>query len=333
MSTNVEYLIQQQKEKDEERNIRKENQWLIDEIKDLRNKLEFYETAKELEVTPIVAGEENHKHEATALSLLSDIHYEERINSSSTNGLNEYNPEIANQRIRKYFVNLLKLVENNRNDVTIDNLVLGILGDNIHGFIHDEYVSTNWMTPIVASKSVLEQLVAGVQYLLDNGNFKHIKLVCKVGNHSRTTDKIYSMTELTNSYEYFIYEMMKMLFAKEERVEVIADESYLTYVKIYDKTIRFEHGHAFKYAGGIGGIYVPLMRHLLRGNKIKPFDLAVMGHWHSYESISTCLINGSVCGYNAYSMRKGFDFQVPMQQFQLIDSKRGFTVNTKIFLD
>lgn len=331
--SDIKALIEAQAKKDEERNIRKENQWLIDEIKDLERELSFYRTAKELTITPITANPESEKREATALSLLSDIHYEERINSSSTNGLNEYTPEIANERIRRYFVNLLKLVENNRNDVIIDNLIIGVLGDNIHGFIHDEYVSTNWMTPIVASKSVLEQLVAGVQYLLDNGNFNHIKLVCKVGNHSRTTDKIYSMTELTNSYEYFIYEMMKMLFEKDERVEVIADESYFTFVPVYNKVIRFEHGHAFKYAGGIGGIYVPLMRHLLRGNKIKPFDLAVMGHWHSYESISTCLINGSVCGYNAYSIRKGFDFQPPMQQFQLIDSKRGFTVNTKIFLD
>lgn len=331
--SDIKALIEAQAKKDEERNIRKENQWLIDEIKDLERELSFYRTAKELTITPITANPESGKREATALSLLSDVHYEERINSSSTNGLNEYTPEIANERIRRYFVNLLKLIENNRNDVIIDNLIIGVLGDNIHGFIHDEYVSTNWMTPIVASKSVLEQLVAGVQYLLDNGNFKHIKLVCKVGNHSRTTDKIYSMTELTNSYEYFIYEMMKMLFEKDERVEVIADESYFTFVPVYNKVIRFEHGHAFKYAGGIGGIYVPLMRHLLRGNKIKPFDLAVMGHWHSYESISTCLINGSVCGYNAYSIRKGFDFQPPMQQFQLIDSKRGFTVNTKIFLD
>lgn len=328
----IEQLIEQQEKKDSIKDVARQNKDLLSEIKNLRTELSFYKSASDVKPSKIKPSKDKTKHEATVLTALSDIHYEERITKASTNGLNEFNPDIANERIKKYFVNLLKLIENNRNDVTIDNVVLALLGDNVHGFIHDEYISTNYMTPIVASKAVLEQLISGIKYLADNGKLKHIKIVCKVGNHSRTTEKIYSMTELTNSYEYFIYTMLQMVFKDDERIEIIVDESYLTYVDIYDKTIRFEHGHAFKYAGGIGGIYVPLVRHLLRGNKIQPFDLGVMGHWHSYESISTCLINGSVCGYNAYSMRKGFDFQYPMQQFQLIDSQRGFTVNTKIFL-
>jgi len=333
MPTDIEKFIEEKQQEDSKRDTNLLNKELVKEISNLRRQLQFFQSTKRLFPSKITASKDKKKHEATALSTLSDIHYEEKITKASTNGLNEYTPDIANRRIKTYFVNLLKLIENNRNDVTIDNLVLGLLGDNIHGFIHEEYISTNYMTPIVASKAVLEQLIAGIKYISQNGKLKHIKIICKVGNHSRTTDKVYSLSELTNSYEYLIYTMLQLIFKDDERIEIVLDESYLTYVQIYDKTIRFEHGHAFKYAGGIGGIYVPLMRHLLRGNKIRPFDLAVMGHWHSIESISTALINGSVCGYNAYSMRKGFDFQIPMQQFQLIDSKYGATVNTKIFLD
>ena len=331
--SDIKDILQTAQKKDALKDLKSQNEFLVTEVRRLNEKVKYYEQAGSVSPKKIVAERKKGKHEATALTLLSDIHYEERITKASTNGLNEYTPDIANRRLKNYFTRLLKLVENNRNDVSIDNLVIGLLGDNIHGFIHDEYLSTNYMSPIVASDAVLGELMSGFQFLLDNGGFKHIKVVCKVGNHSRTTDKIYSGTELVNSYEFFIYKMLQRFFENEDRIEIVVDDSYFSYVEIYGKIIRFEHGHAFKYAGGIGGIYVPLVRHLLRGNKIKPFDLAVMGHWHTFETISSCLINASVCGYNAYSIRKGFDFQVPTQQFQLVDAKYGFTVNTKIFLD
>jgi rhodanese-related sulfurtransferase len=329
----VHRIIKASEEKQQRKDASTQNKELIELVQRQHNKILTYETIKDIKPFKIESTSSGGKHEATVLTLLSDIHYEERITRGSTNGLNEYSPEIANRRIQKYFVNLLKLVENNRNDVKIDNLVLGLLGDNLHGFIHDEYISNNWMTPIQATEAVTEQLLSGFQFILDHGKFKKIIVVCKVGNHSRTTDKVYSDTELVNSYEYMVYKNLARNFRSVKHIEFQIDEGYFSYVTIYDKVVRFEHGHAFKYAGGIGGIYVPLIRHLLRGNKTKPFDLAVIGHWHSFESISTALINGCVCGYNAYAIRKGFEYQPPVQQFQLVDSKYGFTVNSKIFLE
>ena len=334
MPIDVDKRLRERAERREQENLKSVNAHLLDEIESLRQQVKFYDNLVNTEATPIVAKQSGCRHEATVITALSDIHYEERITKASTNGLNEYSPSISRKRLQTYFVNLLKLTENNRHDVTIDNLVLALLGDNIHGFIHDEYLSTNYMTPIQASYEIVEHLIGGIKYLLDNGKFKHITVVCKVGNHSRTTEKIYSDTELVNSYEFLIYKFIAKYFQEKYSgaIDFVIDDSYFSYVSVYGKTIRFEHGHAFKYAGGIGGIYVPLMRHLLRGNKNRPFDLAVMGHWHQFETISNCLINGSVCGFNAYSDRKGFQYSDPMQQFQLVDSKYGFTVNSKVFL-
>jgi hypothetical protein len=318
--------------RDKLRQMKMQNEELFRERKELLRKLEAYELVDSHKPRIIHKPKHNpRKKEATVLTLLSDLHTEERITKRSTNGLNELNPEITAKRLKNYFINLVKLTENNRRDVTINELVLCLLGDNIHGFIHEEYLTTNYMTPIEAMVFVLEELESGLNYIVQHGKFTKIRVICKIGNHSRTTKKIYSESEMVNSYEYMIYKMLQKKFS--DQIEFQIDESYFSYFTIYDKIIRAEHGHAFRYAGGIGGIYVPLVRHLYKTNKTKPFDLAVMGHWHQLETLNMALINGSVCGFNAWNMKCGFDFQKPMQQFQLVDSQRGFTVNSKIFVD
>jgi len=330
MSIDIEALKQAEEERKSKADLKIHNKILLKEVKALTDQVEYFTQAKSIIPKPIKPVFKTGKGEATALALLSDIHCEERITKASTNGLNEFNPDICTVRVSNFFVNLLKLVNNHRNVVNIDNLVLGLIGDNLHGWIHDEYIGTNFMTPIQATLFIQERIEAGVKYLIDNGKFKRIVIVCKVGNHSRTTDKIYGQTELINSYEYFLYKYLENKFSGQ--VEFLIEENYFSYLDVYNYTISFEHGHAFKYAGGIGGIYPALMRHLSKGYAVKRFDLACMGHWHSTIHLPNALINGCVCGYNDYARRKGFSFEPPKQQFLLINKEKGFTTNEPIFL-
>jgi hypothetical protein len=319
-------IVKEFEEKRSQNSLKQLNNSLVKEVQSLRNKLEYYELPAR-DIKPITPHKSKQRHEATVLSLLSDIHCEEKIDKIGTNGINEFNLKVCEQRVRNYFINLLKLVENNRNDVSIDNLVIGLLGDNLHGYIHDEYLSTNYLTPPEATMFIQTQIESGLRYL--SGKFKRIVIICKVGNHSRTTDKIHGTTELRSSYEYILYKQLERLFPE---IEFIIEENYISYFDIYDKRISFEHGHAFRYGGGIGGIYPSLIRHVIRQHNIKRYDLACMGHWHSLIHLPNVLINGSVCGYNDYARRKGFNPEPPSQQFLLIDKDRGFTVNAPIFI-
>lgn len=330
MTTDLEAIKQAEAERKSKTDLKLHNKILLKEIEALSNKIEYYVNAKTVIPKPIKPVFKAGKGEATALTLLSDIHCEEKITKASTNGLNEFSPDICTVRVNNYFVNLLKLVNNHRNVVNIDNLVIGLIGDNLHGWIHDEYIGTNFMTPIQATLFIQERIEAGLTYLLDHGKFKRIVVVCKVGNHSRTTDKIYGQTELINSYEYFLYKYLENKF--KGQIEFLIEENYFSYLDVYDYTLSFEHGHAFKYAGGIGGIYPTLMRHLAKSYSVKRFDLACMGHWHSTIHLPNALINGCVCGYNDYARRKGFSFEPPKQQFLLINKEKGFTSNETIFL-
>jgi len=328
----VDDILAEHKKNQSQRDIKRENRLLKIEIERKEHLIEAYESYKDKPIKKIVPRYSKHKEEGTVLSLCSDVHIEHKITFENTNGINKQDPESAAEKLKRYFTGLVKLTENNRRDIKLDNLVIGLLGDNIHGFIHEEYLRTNYMTPVEAMLFVIDQFKSGFDFLLNHAKFKKIVVVCKVGNHSRTTDKIYTDNEALHSYEWAIYQMLAKIFPA---IEWKIENSYFSYYTVYDKLIRFHHGHGFRYGGGIGGIYVPLQRYRLRINQQRKADLDCIGHWHTADWLrnTKTLINGSTCGFDSYAMRSGFEPEPPTQQFLIIDKKRGFTINSPIILE
>jgi len=320
--------------KDELVLIRKELKLANGELKNRKELLKMYESYKLKKVPTIkvprylAAG----KEQGTVIALLSDVHGEQKITRAQTNGFNMYNPDICKARMHNYFKHLVKLTELTKNGITLNDLVIAMLGDMIHGFIHQEYERTNYMTPIVAAHWMIDILRQGFAFIRDNGKFENITIICKIGNHSRTTQKVYSDEEALYSHEWGIYQTLAREFPE---FTWVIDESYFTYMKIYNKMCRFHHGHAFRYIGGVGGIYIPLMRYILKVNRQIQADMDFIGHWHTQEALLTggAVMNGSVCGASAYSIRLGFPASPPMQTFQIVDAKRGFTANFPIILE
>ena len=273
-----------------------------------------------------------HEEQGTVVSLLSDVHGEERITRAQTNGFNKLTPDITGARLQRYFNNFIKMTRLTRKGIKLDQCVIGLLGDMIHGFIHEEYQRTNYLTPIEATLWMTELLAQGFKLLLEDGQFKKVTVICKVGNHSRTTRKVYSDTEGKMSYEWAIYHNLAKMFPE---FNWVIDESYFTYHKIYNKTIRWHHGHAFRYMGGVGGIYIPLMRFIFKCNRQRKADMDAIGHWHTRDTLFSggAIMNGSVCGATPYSIRLGFPAEPPQQQFQVVDAARGFTINAPIVLE
>lgn len=320
-------------ESDKLKEYRSQNKALKEENKDMARLLDLTDKLDRITIAKIRPSFSTKTREAVALSLLSDVHAEQKILSASVNGINQYNPTICKSRLEWYFINLLKLIKKERQDIKINELLLGFLGDFIHGFIHEEYVSTNYMTPIEASLFVTELLIAGVNYLLKDKELKKIRIVCKVGNHSRTTLKPYTSKEAVMSYEWVIYKHLEKYFANEDRIEVILEPNYFTYVKVYDMMIRMSHGHNVKFGGGIGGLEVPLKKAVYRSNEQIKADLDCIGHFHQFLSLQNVIVNGCVNGFDDYCIRIGARPEKPRQAFALIDKKLGRTVTAPIFLE
>ncbi len=311
---------------------KKKYDYLLDENKKLSKLLDLQEAIKSPR-PHVITAKSSKVSEAVAMGLLSDLHSEERVDKHTVNNLNEYNPDICKRRVHNYFVNLRKLTQKERQDVTIKRVVVALLGDNIHGDIHEEYKQTNYMTPIEASLFITELFITGIDYLLQDEKLEVLDLVCSVGNHSRTTLKPYTNDEAKMSYEYGIYKSLARHYKDNSRVNFIIEESYFTYMTIYGKVIRFSHGHNVKYGGGIGGLTVPLIKYIHRVNEQIKADLDCMGHFHTRFNLPNALMNGSIVGFDGYALKIGARPERPMQTFQLIDSIRGFTVNTPILVD
>jgi hypothetical protein len=269
--------------------------------------------------------------EATPVIVLSDWHVEETVFPQTVNFLNEYSDAIALERTEWLFKNSLRLLDINKRDVKIDNVVLALLGDFISNSIHEELREVNSMRPSHAIIFVQKILISGIQFLLDNTDFR-FTIVCCSGNHGRLTQKLHISTEVGNSLEYLMYKTMAQNFEREKRVNFVISEGYHSYLNVYDKTLRFHHGHAIKYHGGIGGIYIPVNKAIAQWNKAKHADLDVFGHFHQFRDGGNFISNGSVIGYSPFAISIKADPEKPRQAFFLVDSRRGKTVVAPVLL-
>ena len=269
--------------------------------------------------------------EATAIALYSDWHIEERVDLQQLNGLNEYNPQIAEQRAITCFQNTLRLVQKERAAVQIDEMVLWLGGYFITGFIHEELSQTNWLSPTEATRLAKKLLYNGIRFLLDHGKFRRVRAICNPGNHGRTTAKMQIANSHKMSYEWMMYHDLADLFKDDARIEFDIPTSPFGYIQVYDKVIRTFHGEGIKYGGGIGGVAIPLIKHVHRLNKQRPADLNVLGHFHqSIRPAKDIIMNGSLIGFSPYAQKIGCDPENPQQMFLLCDKDRGFTVSCPI---
>ena len=319
---------------------------LEQEVKDLRRKykhavVQMNKAEKEHEfassiasskdifkITPYKSGGQS---EATAVMVASDWHVEEKVLSEEVNGLNEYDLAISRDRATKYFQRGLRLVKVFNKDIKINTLVVALLGDFFSGHLHDELAEENFIAPADAAILALEYLESGIRFLLANSDLKLI-IPCLPGNHGRMTQKNRTANESGNSLEYFMYVNLAERFADEKRVQFIIPRSKHIYLEVYDMTIRFMHGHTVRYAGGVGGISIPLNKAIPQWDKLIAADLTVLGHFHQFLDGGRWLVNGSMIGYNTFALDNKFSYEEPKQAFFLVDKTRGKTVVAPILL-
>ena len=263
--------------------------------------------------------------ESTVVAVASDWHIEEHVDPAVVNGMNEFTLDIAKDRAARFFKVVLRLTELLQQNTRIDNMVLALLGDFITNDIHGaENAEGNQLTPNYAIVEAQNLLISGVQFLLDHSKLA-LTIPCHSGNHARTTITTRFANENGHSLEYLMYLHLAAYFRSEPRVNFIIAEGAHSYVQVYDQTIRFHHGHAIKYGGGVGGIYIPTNKAIAQYNKAKHADLDVFGHFHQLRDGGNFICNGSLIGWNAFAQSIKADFERPRQALFLIDKKRSRT--------
>lgn len=269
---------------------------------------------------------------AAAVWVASDWHLEEGVKPEWVNNLNHHDLRVSQNRSKQFFEHGLRLTDMLSRDVHLERIVLALLGDFITNDIHEEMKEVNLLTPMEAILFAQEQIASGIQYILDNSSYE-LTLVCASGNHGRTTDENYYSTEYGHSLEHYMYRSLAKHFENNKRVQIIINNAYHTILDLYGYRIRFHHGHAIRYGGGVGGLYIPVNKKISQWNHAIPVNLDVFGHFHTYRDGGTFVSNGSQIGYNAYALRNGLPFERPQQALFLVDEKRGKTISAPILYE
>lgn len=274
------------------------------------------------------------KHgESTAVLVSSDWHLEERVDPRTVDGVNEYTVQIAERRVKNAFERGLSVVDMCRNRSTIDTLVLAVLGDLITNTLHEDQQESNYLSPTEATLKAYQLLCGGIDFLLKEGKFKRIIIPCCYGNHGRNTKKMRVATAAKNSYEWMMYNLCAMRYANEQRVQFQIADGYLLFLQVYGTTLRLHHGNGIRYQGGVGGVTIPLNKAIAQWNKMRRADVDVMGHWHTRQQSRDHVVNGSIIGFNAYSIEIKASFEQPCQSMFLIHPEWGKTVEIPVFVN
>lgn len=330
----IEEAIDQDKEqfrlRDEELSTTKKYKKLLEENEKLRAQLEARAILAEQVNSYVIEPSTGFgQSESTAVAVWSDWHVEERVDPDTVNNLNDFTLSIAKKRIERLVRKTVDFVKMFQQDTTINHMVLALLGDFISNDIHDELSETAQLQPIEATVWVQEKLIACIQYILDHTELT-LTIPCHSGNHARTTDKTHVATEAGHSLEFFMYHNLAQYFRDEPRVRFLIPKSYLSYLEVYGKTLRFHHGHQIKYGGGVGRLFVPAFRTIDKFNESRRADLDIFGHFHVTYDGNRFICNGSLIGFNPYAVK--FGYEPPKQMFFLMHKELGRSIMAPIYL-
>lgn len=313
----------------------------LQELKELKKKeeqfneiIEAFQQKGKFELHKIQPTSESNERETIPIIQNSDNHIDEVVQSDSVMGLNEYNFEIAKQRSDTFYSKIVRLITHHQIHYNIKQAVMIFGGDSIGGWIHDELSQTNSMSPMKAIQEFKNMTISGLKHLHDNLDVEKITVVMVCGNHSRNTKKVQFANFSDTNHEYFMYrdiaEICKLIGLT--KFEFIIPEAEMTVIEILGKRILVAHGHQFKYAGGVGGIFPSMLRWFGQVTKALKVDIAFIGHWHQSIFTKRVVVNGSMKGYDAYAFGKGLEFERPSQNMTLLDSEYDFCLFQPIYV-
>ncbi len=272
-----------------------------------------------------------HQRQGVPVLVLSDLHVEERVDPEKVNGLNKYNPEIAERCLGEAFDGFQWLSQDSRFDCR--TCVIAIIGDTFSGFIHDELKERNYMTPTMAVLWLQLRLERELRRFAKETDFERIVIVMKDGNHGRLTHKIRHATRSDNSLEWMMMQSIALRMADDPRFEFHVEEGHFTYLDVYDTALCFAHGDIWRSAGGVGGITIPLRKGF---NEVKKrphrLDHLILGHFHQRLDIGEIIVNGSMIGVTPYSLANCFPTEQRQQSWFLIDSEHGKCISAPVWL-
>lgn len=269
------------------------------------------------------------RSESVPVLVLSDLHMEEIVDPRRVNGINEYNPEIARTSLRQVFESNIKLVRMFARDTVIRSQVIPILGDLITNasMPHPGMMRTCAMGPSEAANFAYTCLRDGIDLTL-NATKLRLHLPCVGGNHDRSTEEVIIGEEAGFSWATQVYRRLAEAYAGEPRITVEVAEDHLLYGTVFDRVIRYHHGHSVRgSSNSSGGLLAMLRGAAMAWDVNRRADITVSGHFHTRINTGGIVSNSSLIGPTAYSVFNKFGKEPAQQELFLIEKRNGGTMS------
>lgn len=282
---------------------------------------------RKLKPLPPVKG----KRQAAAVALFSDWHIGERVTKAQTTGANEYTPAIAEKSAHRVADAVAWVIQHHSTSFDLRRVVLWLGGDLITGHLHDDQRESNYLHP-TREMLLLQDLIGyAIDRVLSTPGVRDVVIPCSYGNHGRMTAKPRVSTGAETSLEWLIYQQLARTYAGDKRIRFEIASGDFLYLDVLGTRIRFTHGDSTKYAGGVGGVTIPINKSIARWQTYDRADFTCLGHYHQYLDTPGVVINGSLIGPSPYGMRVGSN-EPPAQAFFLVDESRGKCQSTPLWV-
>lgn len=244
-----------------------------------------------------------------------------------------YNTQVMQARVRAVLANTIKLVEIQRTDHPVNDLVIMLGGDMIEGLF-------NFPTqPYEIDATLFEQFV-NVATLLDevarwaSARFASVKFVAEWGNHGRIGSKRAAVPKADNA-DRMTYQLAAAMGKDIPNVEWSITEEDIQRLEIGNYRALLIHGDEV----GRNGFASPstLVRHITGWKSGaytvdgKPWDFrdAYMGHYHSHaqwslpDGAGNLFQSGSIESDNRYARDNLAVTATPSQRLHFVDPRKG----------
>lgn len=271
------------------------------------------------------------------VTICSDLHAGEVVSLRETNGVNEYNMAIAEERLQKYFDKLIMLCKHHHSG-NYPGIVLNLLGDNVSGGIHDELRKTDEEEVIPCVLKARDWLVEGIRRLADEFGRVYIPTAC--GNHGRLTHRPEFKKYNQKNWDYLIANMLAREFADDKRVQIDIRPSNDVHYQVYNTRYLACHGDMLGVKGGDGiiGSIGPIMRGEVKQSGQSSamglaFDKLVIGHWHQRLWLPRAIVNNALKGFDEFAMKGlGAKPDRPTQALWFEHPAHGMTAHWDIYV-
>ena len=275
------------------------------------------------------------------ITVWSDLHYGEKVSKDETNGLNEYNKDIAKKRLFRLYDTTVDLAYNHmgRAKTEYPGIIVCLGGDMIGGDIHEELLATNDRTPHQAVNDLTDLLATGIEHMATN--FGKVYVPSVVGNHGRSTHRPRMKGRVFTNYDWSIYCNLARYFKKEKHIQIDVPNTPDAHFTSYGMRYMLTHGDSLGVKGGDGiiGAIGPIMRGSIKvGNQQSQigndFDTLIICHWHQMLWLPNVIVNNALKGTDEYAMiQLRAPYSRPSQALWFNHPEHGITARWEIFLE